>query len=93
MFAKRNIRMAVLAALWSVTGAVQAVDSYKPSPAMRAFLQARDIHCRFIGCRQAAVTCELDHTKDYQYGGKTAVWNLSDFANTTTSSNTTPPGK
>ncbi len=68
-----------------ITGAVQAVDSYKPSPAMRAFLQARDVHCRFIGCRQAAVTCELDHTKDYQYGGETAVWNLSDFANTTTS--------
>ncbi|WP_282859707.1 HNH endonuclease signature motif containing protein, partial [Pseudoclavibacter helvolus] len=68
-----------------ITGAVQAVDSYKPSPAMRAFLQARDVHCRFIGCRQPAITCELDHTKDYQYGGKTAVWNLSDFANTTTS--------
>lgn len=46
---------------------------------MRAFLQARDVHCRFIGCRQAAVTCELDHTKAYQYGGETAVWNLSDF--------------
>ena len=76
-----------------ITGAVQAVDSYKPSPAMRSFLQARDVHCRFIGCRQPAINCELDHTKDYQYGGKTAVWNLSDFATTTTSSNTTPPGK
>ncbi|MGO2749594.1 MAG: DUF222 domain-containing protein [Pseudoclavibacter sp.] len=62
-----------------ITGAVQAVDSYKPTAAMRAFLQARDVHCRFIGCRQPAVNCELDHTKDYQYGGKTAVWNLSDF--------------
>ncbi|PPG29027.1 hypothetical protein C5B97_08275 [Pseudoclavibacter sp. RFBB5] len=62
-----------------ITGAVQAVDSYKPTAAMRAFLQARDIHCRFIGCRQPAVRCELDHTEDYQHGGKTAVWNLSDF--------------
>ena len=62
-----------------ITGAVQAVDSYKPTAAMRAYLQARDVHCRFIGCRQPAVACELDHTKDYQYGGKTAVWNLSDF--------------
>ncbi|WP_371030599.1 HNH endonuclease signature motif containing protein [Pseudoclavibacter sp. JSM 162008] len=62
-----------------VTGAVQAVDSYKPTTAMRAFLQARDIHCRFIGCRQPAARCELDHTKDHQYGGETAVWNLSDF--------------
>ncbi|KAB1638110.1 DUF222 domain-containing protein [Pseudoclavibacter terrae] len=62
-----------------ITGAVQAVDSYKPTAAMRAFLQARDVHCRFIGCRQPAVRCELDHTEDYQHGGKTAVWNLSDF--------------
>ncbi|WP_271985952.1 HNH endonuclease signature motif containing protein [Pseudoclavibacter terrae] len=62
-----------------ITGAVQAVDSYKPTAAMRAFLQARDIHCRFIGCRQPAVRCELDHTEAYQHGGKTAVWNLSDF--------------
>ncbi|WP_146078017.1 HNH endonuclease signature motif containing protein [Pseudoclavibacter sp. AY1F1] len=62
-----------------ITGAVQAVDSYKPTAAMRAFLHARDVHCRFIGCRQPAVNCELDHTEDYQYGGKTAIWNLSDF--------------
>ncbi|PPF44751.1 hypothetical protein C5B85_08325 [Pseudoclavibacter sp. AY1F1] len=62
-----------------VTGAVQAVDSYTPTAAMRAFLQARDVHCRFIGCRQPAARCELDHTIDHQYGGKTAVWNLSDF--------------
>ncbi|PPF46911.1 hypothetical protein C5B85_01095 [Pseudoclavibacter sp. AY1F1] len=62
-----------------ITGAVQAVDSYKPTAAMRAFLHARDVHCRFIGCRQPAVACELDHTEDYQYGGKTAIWNLSDF--------------
>ncbi|PPF43097.1 hypothetical protein C5B85_14145 [Pseudoclavibacter sp. AY1F1] len=62
-----------------VTGAVQAVDSYTPTAAMREFLQARDVHCRFIGCRQPAARCELDHTIDHQYGGKTAVWNLSDF--------------
>ena len=65
--------------LHPVTGAVQAVDSYKPTPAMRAFLRARDVHCNFIGCRQPAARCELDHTIDHQYGGKTAVWNLSDF--------------
>ncbi|WP_181062320.1 HNH endonuclease signature motif containing protein, partial [Pseudoclavibacter sp. RFBI4] len=43
------------------------------------FLKARDIHCRFIGCRQPATNCELDHTIDHQYGGTTATWNLSDF--------------
>ncbi len=62
-----------------ITGAIQAVDSYTPTAAMRAFLQARDIHCRFIGCRQPATNCELDHTIDHQYGGTTATWNLSDF--------------
>ncbi len=62
-----------------ITGAVQAVDSYTPTAAMRAFLRARDLHCRFVGCRQPATACELDHTTDYQYGGKTAIWNLSDF--------------
>ncbi|PPF32217.1 HNH endonuclease signature motif containing protein, partial [Pseudoclavibacter sp. AY1H1] len=62
-----------------ITGALQAVDSYTPTAAMRAFLKARDIHCRFIGCRQPATNCELDHTIDHQYGGETATWNLSDF--------------
>ncbi|PPF76273.1 hypothetical protein C5B99_10610 [Pseudoclavibacter sp. Z016] len=62
-----------------ITGALQAVDSYTPTAAMRAFLKARDIHCRFIGCRQPATNCELDHTIDHQYGGTTATWNLSDF--------------
>ncbi|WP_160075201.1 HNH endonuclease signature motif containing protein, partial [Pseudoclavibacter sp. 8L] len=62
-----------------ITGAIQAVDTYTPTAAMRAFLKARDIHCRFIGCRQPATNCELDHTIDHQYGGKTATWNLSDF--------------
>ncbi len=62
-----------------ITGAIQAVDSYTPTAAMRAFLQARDIHCHFIGCRQPATNCELDHTIDHQYGGTTATWNLSDF--------------
>ncbi|PPG03166.1 hypothetical protein C5E06_12220 [Pseudoclavibacter sp. RFBI5] len=62
-----------------ITGALQTVDSYTPTAAMRAFLKARDIHCRFIGCRQPATNCELDHTIDHQYGGTTATWNLSDF--------------
>ncbi|PPF83697.1 hypothetical protein C5E07_09340 [Pseudoclavibacter sp. RFBJ3] len=62
-----------------ITGAIQTVDAYTPTAAMRAFLKARDIHCRFIGCRQPATNCELDHTIDHQYGGEPAIWNLSDF--------------
>ncbi|WP_404445966.1 HNH endonuclease [Microbacterium marinum] len=60
-----------------VTGTVLAVDSYRVSEKMRRYLQARDQHCRFPGCRQAAVRCEVDHTQDHALGGKTETRNLS----------------
>ncbi|MDJ1113127.1 HNH endonuclease [Microbacterium dauci] len=59
-----------------VTGTVLAVDSYRVPSAMRRYLQARDQHCRFPGCRQAAVRCEIDHNEDHALGGKTATCNL-----------------
>ena len=59
-----------------ITGAVLAVDSYRVPEKMRRFLQARDQHCRFPGCRQAAVRCEVDHNEDHALGGKTHVCNL-----------------
>ncbi|MDJ1114269.1 HNH endonuclease [Microbacterium dauci] len=59
-----------------VTGAVLAVDSYRVPEAMRRYLQARDQHCRFPGCRQAAVRCEIDHNEDHALGGKTHTCNL-----------------
>lgn len=59
-----------------VTGTVLAVDSYRVPPAMRRYLQARDQHCRFPGCRVPAIRCEIDHTHDHALGGPTDHCNL-----------------
>ena len=39
-------------------------------------VRARDRHCRFPGCRRLALTADLDHTLDWQYGGLTCSENL-----------------
>ncbi|SDG31843.1 HNH endonuclease signature motif containing protein [Microbacterium sp. 77mftsu3.1] len=59
-----------------ISGTVLAVDTYRVPLAMRRYLQARDQHCRFPGCRMAAIRCEVDHTHDHALGGKTEVTNL-----------------
>ena len=53
------------------------VDTYRPPAAMSRLLKARDQHCRFPGCRRAAIRCELDHTIDYARGGHTHIFNLA----------------
>ncbi|GAB3405513.1 hypothetical protein GCM10027515_18930 [Schumannella luteola] len=60
-----------------VDGTTVAVDRYRPSLEQRRHLRARDLHCRFPGCRQAAIRCELDHTIDAALGGATALGNLA----------------
>lgn len=60
-----------------VDGAVITVDRYRPGLPQRRFLRARDQHCRFPGCRRAAIRCEIDHTVDAARGGPTALWNLA----------------
>ena len=60
-----------------ITGTVLAVDSYRVPSAMRRYLQARDQHCRFPGCRTAAIRCEVDHTHDHALGGATTTSNLA----------------
>ena len=60
-----------------VTGAVMAVDKYRPSKAMKRFLGARDERCRFPGCRQPVTRCDLDHTLDAALGGPTDCSNLA----------------
>ena len=59
-----------------ITGTVEAVDTYRPTAGMRAFLTARDVHCRWPGCRQPAATCDLDHTHAWEHGGTTTLENL-----------------
>ncbi|MCK6081279.1 HNH endonuclease [Microbacterium sp. EYE_5] len=60
-----------------VTGTVLATDTYRVPLALRRHLQARDQHCRFPGCRLAAIRCEVDHTRDHALGGPTEVGNLA----------------
>lgn len=60
-----------------LTGAIVAVDSYRPSEAMKRFLGARDERCRFPGCRQPVWRCDLDHTVDAALGGATSCSNLA----------------
>ncbi|WP_323986472.1 HNH endonuclease signature motif containing protein [Microbacterium plantarum] len=62
-----------------VTGTVLECDAYRPTAAMIRLLRARDRHCRFPGCRQPAIRCELDHTIAASDGGKTHVCNLADL--------------
>ncbi len=59
------------------TGTVLSVETYRPSNKIRRFLRARDEHCRFPGCRVPVHRCDVDHTVDAQYGGKTSTTNLS----------------
>ena len=59
------------------TGAVLAVDRYRPSEELRRVLRARDEHCRFPGCRLSTVRCDLDHTHDAALGGTTDAGNLA----------------
>jgi hypothetical protein len=60
-----------------VTGTVQAVDTYRRPKAMQRFLEARDVHCRFPGCRQPARRCDHDHNRDWAHGGTTDTRNLA----------------
>ncbi len=59
------------------TGVTVSTDSYRVPSGMRRFLQARDQHCRFPGCRVAAIRCEVDHTHDHALGGRTKLTNLA----------------
>lgn len=59
-----------------ITGAVLAVDRYRPSAELRRWLRARDQRCRFPGCGYLARDCDIDHTTDAATGGPTDVQNL-----------------
>jgi hypothetical protein len=60
-----------------ITGAVLAVDRYRAGPVIERFLAARDVHCRFPGCRRAARACDHDHNLDYARGGATSTRNMA----------------
>ncbi|MCR2783588.1 MULTISPECIES: HNH endonuclease signature motif containing protein [unclassified Microbacterium] len=78
-------RLAATADVWErlftspTTGAVQQVLTYRPTREMRRHLDARDEHCRFLGCRRPARQCDLDHTHDAALGGPTCLTNLANL--------------
>lgn len=59
-----------------ITGAMLAVDRYRPSAALTRHLRARDQRCRFPTCGHAARDGDLDHTRDHALGGATTADNL-----------------
>ncbi|MDQ1217295.1 HNH endonuclease signature motif containing protein [Microbacterium arborescens] len=60
-----------------VTRTPVEIDTYRPTASMKKLLMVRDQHCRFPGCRRAAIRCELDHTIDHALGGHTHIFNLA----------------
>ncbi|MCR8672107.1 HNH endonuclease signature motif containing protein, partial [Agrococcus sp. HG114] len=60
-----------------VTGVPVAVDTYRPTRAMRRWLRARDGRCRWPGCANAVSRADTDHTRDHADGGATALSNLA----------------
>jgi hypothetical protein len=60
-----------------VTGAVIAADTYRPGDQLKRLVWARDGRCQFPTCNQPARRCDLDHTVDWQLGGRTRPDNLS----------------
>lgn len=49
----------------------------RPGEQMRRMLRARDLHCRFFGCRAPAYRCDIDHTIDAAKGDPTSTDNLA----------------
>lgn len=60
-----------------ITGAVLAVDRYRPGEDLKRLLHARDSRCRFPGCNLPAADLDLDHTQDAAHGGPTTLGNLA----------------
>ena len=59
-----------------ITGALLAVDRYRPGSELKRHLRARDQRCRFPACGFAARDCDIDHHHDAARGGPTAGSNL-----------------
>lgn len=62
-----------------ISGAVLATDRYTPTKKMKRTLNARDLHCRYLGCRIPANRCDKDHTVDWFYDGPTRMDNLGNL--------------
>jgi hypothetical protein len=59
-----------------ITGALLAVDRYRPDAELKRHLRARDQRCRFPACGHPTRDCDIDHHHDAARGGPTTVRNL-----------------
>lgn len=55
--------------------------TYRPAASVAANVQARDVTCRFPGCRRRATSCDLDHTIPHPQG-PTVACNLASLCRT-----------
>ncbi|GGM55470.1 HNH endonuclease signature motif containing protein [Microbacterium saperdae] len=62
-----------------ISGALLAVDRYRPGDQLKRHLRARDQRCRFPTCGLAARRCDIDHTHAAAEGGPTCEDNLAHF--------------
>ena len=62
-----------------VTGALLDIDreTYRVPAYLKRWLEVTDQLCSFPGCGRTASTSDLDHTIDFQFGGRTSVNNLA----------------
>ena len=51
--------------------------TYHPPAGLADHVRARDVHCRFPGCRRRAADAELDHVTAWSDGGTTSEPNLA----------------
>ncbi|ORA96434.1 hypothetical protein BST30_28645, partial [Mycobacterium mantenii] len=63
-------------------GAAPPEPGYVPSKALADFVRCRDLTCRWPGCDQPAVNCDVDHTIPYADGGPTHASNLKCYCRT-----------
>lgn len=52
-------------------------EKYAVPPELRRYLRQRDGTCRFVGCNRAAKHCDIDHTADWAWLGRTDDDNLA----------------
>ena len=57
--------------LWRSPRSGWLTESYRPTPAIKASVIARDGHCRFPGCTANARLCDLDHVVPWPAGPTT----------------------
>lgn len=56
-----------------------APDRYRIGSAMRTMLRIREEYCQFPGCLAKAISCDVDHIKSFETGGRSIYNNLENL--------------